>query len=64
MSPRRIKDEFSLVFSKVSQIFQRFRVAERRGQFAKTLKIQVKINPSLYSASKAHAITYTDRVRG
>ena len=42
MGPCRIKDKFSLVFSKFSQIA---RVAQRRGQFAKTLKIRVKINP-------------------
>ena len=40
VSPRRIKDKFSLVFSKFSQIAL---VAARLGQFAKTLKIQVKI---------------------
>ena len=42
MSPRRIKDWFSLVFSKFSQISL---VAAPLGQFAKTLKIRVKINP-------------------
>ena len=39
MRPSRIKDKFSRVFSKFSQIA---RVAQRRGQFVKTLKIQVK----------------------
>ena len=42
MSPRRIKDKFSLVFSKFSQIAL---VDTRLGNFVKTLKIRVKIYP-------------------
>ena len=48
MSPHRIKDQFSLVFSKFSQIAL---VAQGQGQFGKALKIRVRINPLFYSAS-------------
>ena len=37
-----IMDQFLLAFSKFSQIAQ---IAQQRGQFAKFLKTQVKINP-------------------
>ena len=48
MSPRRIKNYFSLVFSKFSQI----------GQFRKTLKICVKI--IILNSTQHHAIMYTN----